>query len=276
MTPEEALKQGEVQTALQLLQDQIRNKPDDVKLRIFLFQLLCVLGQWDRALTQMNLAAEMDDVAIAMKVMYGQVLNSEVFREAVFRGEKDPVVFGKPQEWVALLMQALKLTAQGNHQQAAEVRARAFDAAPTTSGSIDGKTFEWIADADPRLGPVMEVIVEGRYMWAPFENIKSITIEEPEDLRDMVWLPAHFEWVNGGQSYALIPARYPESYRYDDDLVILSRKTEWEEIAPEFYIGHGLKLLATDADEYSVLDARQLVFDNEVSAEEGDTENTDG
>ena len=268
MTPEEALKQGDLQATLSLLQERIRKHPEDVKLRIFLFQLLCVLGQWDRALTQMNLAAEMDDVAIAMKVMYGQVLNSEVFREAVFRGEKEPVVFGKPQEWVALLIQALKLSADGHFAQADEVRSQAFEAAPASSGVIDEQRFEWIADADPRLGPVLEVIVEGRYMWAPFDNIKSITIEPPEDLRDMVWLPTHVEWVNGGQSYVLIPSRYPESYRYDDDLVVLSRKTEWEEKAPGFYIGHGLKLLATNEDEYSLLDARNIVLDNEVVVEE--------
>ena len=54
----EALKQGNTATALQLLQTEVRNRPAEAGLRVFLFQLLCVLGQWDRALNQLNVAAD--------------------------------------------------------------------------------------------------------------------------------------------------------------------------------------------------------------------------
>ena len=36
---------------------------------------------------------------------------------------------------------------------------------------MDGHGFEWIADADSRLGPLLEVILEGKYYWAPFCRI---------------------------------------------------------------------------------------------------------
>jgi len=264
MTAEEMLKQGDLNTALQLLQEQIRHDPSDVRLRIFLFQLLALLGDWDRAMTQLSVAAEMDHSAIAMKVMYSQVLNAEAFRESVFQGEKEPVVFGEPQAWVALLIQALKLSAQGHNQEAAYLRAQAFEAAPATAGEVDGQAFTWVADADPRLGPVLEAVIEGRYMWIPFQNVGSILIEPPEDLRDLVWLPAHFKWLNGGESYGLIPTRYPDSYRFDDSQVVLSRRTEWKEEATDFFVGYGPRLLATNEEEHSILNTRLIRLGNDL------------
>ena len=59
MTPEEHLKSGDLAATLNALQDKVRSNPADAKLRIFLFQLLCVLGDWKRAITQLKLSAEM-------------------------------------------------------------------------------------------------------------------------------------------------------------------------------------------------------------------------
>ena len=52
MRAEEYFRDGNLQGALEDLQTQIRNQPDNSQLRIFLFQLLVVLGQWERALSQ--------------------------------------------------------------------------------------------------------------------------------------------------------------------------------------------------------------------------------
>ncbi len=80
-----------------------------------------------------------------------------------------------------------------------------------SAGDIDGQPFEWIADADSRLGPVLEAVINGRYYWVPFSRLSRIQIEPPEDLRDMVWMPAHLQFENGGESVALIPTRYQGS-----------------------------------------------------------------
>jgi len=47
-------------------------------------------------------------------------------------------------------------------------------------------------------------MIEGRYFWVPMQRIRSVSIEKPVDLRDVVWLPAHFTWTNGGESYGVI------------------------------------------------------------------------
>ena len=67
MTASELLKGGDPVAALKALTEQVRSKPADTKLRVFLAQLLCVLGQWERALNQLTVAAEMDALAVPMK-----------------------------------------------------------------------------------------------------------------------------------------------------------------------------------------------------------------
>ena len=96
---------------------------------------------------------------------------------------------------------------------------------------------------------MLEAVINGRYYWVPFSRLTKIEIEPPEDLRDMVWMPAHLQFENGGESVALIPTRYPGSETAEDGLIALARKTVWEEIAPDTHRGLGQRILATDTDD---------------------------
>lgn len=254
----ELLQANDLAGALDALQDQIRADPSNPKLRIFLFQLLCVSGDWKRAINQLKLSATMDEGAVQMAQAYREAIRCEVFREKVFSGERDPLVFGEPNEWIALLMEALKVLAQGRPGEAAELRNRAFEMAPAASGEINGDAFEWIADADMRLGPVLEAVVNGRYFWMPFEAIHSMRVDEPSDLRDFVWLGASITLKNGGEVTALLPTRYAGTTETGSDADKLSRATEWTDAGEGTFVGTGQRLLATDAGDYPLLDVRNL------------------
>jgi protein involved in temperature-dependent protein secretion len=98
-TATDLLKAGDLAGTLASLQDNIRAKPEDPKLRVFLFQLLCVTGDWKRAIAQLKLCAQLDAAALPMAQTYREAIICEVFREKVFSGEKDPLIFGQPQDW---------------------------------------------------------------------------------------------------------------------------------------------------------------------------------
>jgi type VI secretion system protein ImpE len=195
-------------------------------------------------------------------------LQCEALREAVFNGQTTPMVFGKPQAWVAQLVEALQADARGDHALARHLREQALEAAPTTSGTLNGEPFEWLADADSRLGPVLEVIINGRYGWMPFASVSQIEFDEPVDLRDMVWLPASITLPNGGGTVALVPTRYAPMPEGADSLTRLSRRTDWIEVSPDQYRGVGQRLLTTDQSEVGLLDVRALSFN--VQTDEGD------
>ena len=263
---EQSLKGGDPVAALAQLQEQVRAKPADPKLRIFLFQLLCVLGQWERALNQLKVAAELDPGALAMAQIYGAAVRCEAIRDDVFAGKKSPMIFGQPDQWLALLIESLLLAGRSEPAQSQEFRARAFEEAPATEGDIDTRPFAWIADADSRLGPVLEAVINGRYYWVPFSRLLKVQIEKPEDLRDMVWMPAHLQFENGGESVALIPTRYAGSQSSSDGLIMLARKTVWEEIAPEAHRGLGQRILTTDAEDVPLMDVRTISLNASTEA----------
>lgn len=255
-----SLRNGDPAGALAHLQEQVKLQPANAKLRVFLFQLLCVLGQWERALNQLKVASGLDPAALAMAQMYGEAVRCEAIRADVFAGRKSPMIFGQPEQWLALLIESLLVSGQGEAARAEELRLRAFDEAETSTGDLNGQPFEWIADADSRLGPVLEAVINGRYYWVPFARLAAVTLEEPEDLRDMVWAPAQFQFENGGELLGLIPTRYPGSERSDDGQLVLARKTTWNEVSPDAHHGLGQRIIATDGGEVPLLEVRQLVI----------------
>ena len=267
MQAEQLLRAGDLDGCLAELQKQVRSDPSNAKLRVFLFQVYCVQGEWEKALTQLNVAGELDAGTLLMAQVYRPALVCEALRAEIFAGGRTPLVFGEPPEWIGLLIGANQLVAQRKYVAAKELRDKAFDAAPGTVGNVDGKAFAWIADADTRLGPVLEAIIDGKYYWVPFACIRLIRLEPPSSLRDMVWVQAQFTWSNGGDSVGLIPTRYAGSESETDAAVKMSHITTWLECEGGTFIGRGQRMLATDAGEFMLLDVRRLVIGPEMESD---------
>jgi type VI secretion system protein ImpE len=258
MTSAELVQAGRLEEGLSALQTEIRNKPEDTRLRIFLFQLNCVLGRLDKALTQLQVIASLNAETMLLAQIFRPVIACEMLRREVFAGKRTPLIFGEPMEWMGSLIQANELLARGEFAAAADSRGKAFEAAPASSGKINGEAFEWIADVDSRLGPVLEAFIDGKYYWVPFSRIQKIETEKPSDLRDLVWLAAQFTWTNGGAAPGHIPARYPGTEDSADGPLRLVRTTEWQEKPGETNLGLGQRVLATDANEYPLLGCRSI------------------
>ncbi|WP_169293097.1 type VI secretion system accessory protein TagJ [Advenella sp. EE-W14] len=249
----------------------IRKNPGDADLRAQLFQLLVITGDWDKACDQLTLSAEMNAQAQPLAVAYGGAIRAEQEREAVFRGETIPAVLARPPAWMAMLIEALKTP---DEEQAAGLRAVAMETAPGSIGQldIDGQdntlSFEWICDGDGRIGPVCELIVNGRYGWVPFESIASIRFIAPQGLTDLVWAQVEVDMQDKRQYTGLMPVRYPapagSSYARLDDAANLSHRTEWQYCSEQVYFGIGQKMWMTANSEQAILDVRRVVFNHEA------------
>ncbi|EIC30783.1 MULTISPECIES: type VI secretion system accessory protein TagJ [Methylomicrobium] len=262
MSAESSLQMGDLDESLKQLQDQVRKDSANPKHRVFLFQLLAVLGNWERALAQLNVAGELSAENFPMVQTYRETIRCELLREKVFKAHTMPIMFGEPQQWQALLLESLKLLNAGNYEAALQVRDQAYEQAPTVTGTVNNEPFDWLADTDTRLGPVLELIVNGKYYWVPSTAVRKLAIEVPVDLRDLVWLPAQVTWVNGGGAACFIPTRYPGSETSADSAIRLARKTEWLEPYPGHAFGIGQKVLATNDRDYALFEIRELVFNH--------------
>lgn len=259
----EWLAEESLADTLRSAQDQVKRSPADPRQRIYLFQLLCVFGSWERALTQLQVIGELDASALPMVHTYRAAITAERVRSSVFSGRRQPLILGKPERWIALVLESLRLHSDGEFDQARALREQAFEAADANPGELEAETrfnFDWLADADPRLGPMTEAIVDGKYFWLPFSHVAEVTMNAPTDLRDLVWTPARFVWVNGGESFGLIPTRYPGSESHPDDRIKRSARTEWVASQEDDFTGLGQRMFVTDSAEIAIMDLRSLRF----------------
>ncbi|MGP9825618.1 virulence protein SciE type [Ectopseudomonas khazarica] len=236
----------------------LRQAPGDARLRVHYAQLCMVMGEWERAVGQLQTAAQLTPEAIAMAQAYREAIRCERIRERVLQGELSPSTIGEPAAWLQTLSQSLTSRAQGDSAQAAALQAQAFEQAPETPFLIDDEPVQWLADADSRLGPVLEAFLNGHYYWIAFEDIRTLELDAPTDLRDLVWTPARLTLVNGDQHPVLIPSRYPLSHAQGNDALALSSLTEWQALEEDLWAGLGQRMLVSSAGEHPLLGVRRI------------------
>ena len=256
------LREGRLDEALEALVRQVRADPVSAPARMFLFQLLAASGQWERAKVQLEAATRLDGSLVLEAAAGSALVEAERARAGVFSGERLPTAFGEPAQWLALLLQAARMDGGGEHAAAAALRAQAFEEAPAASGRIDDVPFAWLADADTRFGPCLELVLESGYVWAPFQHIRELAFEAPLTLADTLWAPVVVTWRNGGQAHGYVPVRYPGSESAADPALRLGRASDWARLGEDTWIGYGQRMLATDAGEYPILEVRNIVFDD--------------
>ncbi len=236
MTPKQLLDAGRVREAEAALVAHLRNNPADLAQRTFLFELLCFSGQYDRAEKQLGVLAQGGREAEMGAVLYYSALHAEKTRHETFRKQEFPKTA----------------------------------APPPASGTLNGKPFDSIADADPEIGARLEVYAAGAYLWIPFAHIASLKMEAPRRLRDTLWTPAmvltgpDFKGTDIGE--VLIPAIYPFSWKSDDQSVWLGRSTAWvgDDEGHEFPVGQ--KMFIVDGEEVPLLETRSLEFASHAAA----------
>lgn len=236
MNARELFDAGKVREAEQQLTVYLRDHPTDMGQRTFLFELLCFSGDYDRAEKQLSVLAQGGTQAEMGAVLYYAALHAEKTRHEVFERQQ----FSKD----------VSVASPG--------------------GTLNGRPFQSLRDADPDLGARLEVFAAGAYLWIPFEHLASVEMEPPRKLRDTLWRPAivragpSFEGAELGE--VLIPAVYPFSWRHPNEAVWLGRVTDWaaDDEGKEYPSGQKIWLL--DGEEVPFLEIRSLEFSVEQAA----------
>jgi type VI secretion system protein ImpE len=240
MTSRELYQAGKLNEAIQALGTELRNNPGDVKKRTFLFELLCFAGEYDRAEKHLDVLGQSGPDAATGVLLYRAALFAERSRCDLFAKKEYPSL----------------------PANAGEVK-----------GTWNGKPFESLEDADPRIGPRIEIFAAGQYMWLPLAHVASIEIQDPKRLRDLLWSPA---LVRTGKAFkeqelgeVLSPVLSPFSFRHADDAVKLGRITVWDEQEDGEVLPFGQKMMLVDGEDVPILELRKLEI---ASSEDGGLE----
>lgn len=259
------LSSGDINGARAHLINEVRASPANWEARSFLFQVFALQGDWERAEKQLDTLAKLDPEAQMLAVAYRQCIAAERDREAVLAGESD-LQSRWDMPWLQKLGQALQLLGTDD-AAAAHLRGEAFDEAPTSAGTVDGREFDWIADADQRFGPTLETMIAGKYSLMPIEALETLTIHPPADLRDTIWGQAEFGLRDGARVAGFVCVRYPGSHLSDNTDVVRGVSTDWrEEGGVEVGTGHRL-IVFSDGSEHPLMSLRSLTFSPTPSGE---------
>lgn len=254
------LQAGQTEEALAAAKADVRSKPQDVELRVWLFALHCVLGRWDKAANDLAAITSLDASWTVPGRVYQRSIGAEAVRADVFAGRAKPLIMGEPEEWLAWNVQALALESAAKPSEAWELRRRAFEAAPEYPCKVDDQACQWISDVDRRLGPVLEAFLDGKYYWIPFGQLRRIELTPPEFLVESVWLPAKVVVNGGGELAAQLPTRYPGTETAADGTLCLARRTEWVEL-PEGGKPLGQKRFESESADFGLLSVHCIEFE---------------
>ncbi len=220
------LQEYSIAEGIQMAEQKVRENPAKALCRHSLFQLLCVAGDWSRALHQLQLCARMEANYTQEARLYRELVRCEMFRHTVFQGEQRPGFLLPQPVWVESLLAALAC-----HDDTGEVdkhRNTALEAITDTGGQWNGGAFDWASDSDSRLGPVLELVTGGVYIWLPFSQIRSLESPQPTRLTDLLWKPINITLMNGDTHGAWLFTRYSGSESASDALR-LCRETAWQD-----------------------------------------------
>jgi type VI secretion system protein ImpE len=251
---------GDLSAAIEEITREVKSNPADMPRRVFLFELLCFAGEWERAGRQLDVIGHQGVSTEIGAQVYRNCLRAELDRERLVRDGLQPHFLAEPPTYIDAHLEAFGRLRMGDAAGARALLDRAEEERPALAGSFDGRLFQDFRDYDDFYAPVLEVIVHDKYTWVPYEQVKSVRFEPPSQLRDLVWATANIETV-GQELRALVPVLYAGSGAHGDDLVRLGRVTDWRELGPELYAGAGLRVFAVDGEEVSALEVRNLEFD---------------
>lgn len=230
MNAQELFRAGKLAGAIEAAGGQLRDDPSNVRLRTFLFELLCFAGEYDRAEKQLGVLGQ---------------------------GDQD-------KELGALLYHGCLAAERARLEQFAKGEMAMHATPPPVSGTLNGTPFETLEDSDPRIAGRLELFAAGSYMWIPMEHVASIEMSPPKRLRDLMWAPARvatgpgFKGMEMGE--VLLPALSPASFKHPDDAVRLGRMTVWEQEEGRA-VPYGQKTFLVDGEEFPLLEIRTLTID---------------
>jgi type VI secretion system protein ImpE len=260
MGAKELLDQNHLFAAIAELNQDIKRHPTDLRLRTFLFELLCFAGEYDRAVRQLDVIGHQNEkVGIGVEV-YKNLLHAETVRRRYFAEGLKPRFLSDVPEHVTLCIDAHNQLREGHVTEAKTLYERSQLVRPQVRGRIKGQPFSSFRDSDDRTAGILEVIVRDSYVWVPFERIRKLIIPQPKRLRDLLWAPVSIETEDGAAGEVFVPVLYVGSELETDDKVRLGRITEWLDLGAGLAGGIGQKTFLVDDREVSILELGELEF----------------
>lgn len=257
-TAKELFQQGELAAAITQLISEVKGRPTDTSARIFLFELLCFAGEWDRAERQLDVIATQGAQTELGVMGYRNCLKAERERRQLWAAGAQPHFIADPPEYIDLHLAAINEVRAGNLTQARALLDQAEERRAALPGTADDTEFYDLRDVDDFVAPVLEVAIKDQYAWIPLAQVRRLQIGKPEQLRDLLFTPVRVELVDGTQGQYFLLALYAGTGEAANEQVKLGRATEWQALSDDLARGVGARMWMVGDDDKLVFEVESV------------------
>lgn len=239
----------------------VKKAPADIGARVLLAEMLAFSGNAERADVILDAAADIDPPAAMAVAEFRQLLRAEVARRQLFRDGRVPEFLGEPTPTQRAALAALVALRSGDAAEAARLAAEGEAARPHAAGTMAGRHFVDLRDADDLLAGSFEVLTTtGKYFWIPIERVASVEFHPPKRPRDLLWRRASMSVHSGPDGDVYIPTTYAPPDGLDDPSLMLGRSTDW--VGPETgpVRGVGLRTFLVGDEAATIMELTDITF----------------
>ena len=264
MTPGELFHSGKLTEAVSAAVENVKKHPADVDRRGLLCELLCFVGEFERADKQLETIGQQQPESMLGIGMLRQLIRGEIARQEFFCEGRLPEFLGEVSPHMRLQLEASITLREGHASDAAELLAKAEAQRVQVGGTCDGNRFDDFRDLDDLTAPVFEVLTStGKYYWVPMENVESIEFHTPGRPQDLLWRRAQMVVRGGPDGEVFLPTLYPQTYTNSDDQLRMGRSTEWIGGDASPVRGVGMRMFLIGDEDQSILQLEAIEFDSQ-------------
>lgn len=263
MSRDDLIKAGRLSEAITSLNQEVKERPQDLRLRTKLFELLCITGDWQRAERALAVMADQSIEVAEGVTIYRKLLMAENKRRQFLMGGAPPRLPVGDATLTPYLI-AIKQIAGGKEAAAAALLEEAAEHLTIATGQRNRTFFVGLRDVDDRFAAVLEVLLGDEYLWLPLSSLLRLQVYPPRHLRDLVFAPAVVDWGPGPQP-VFLPVRYPGSEKDARPEVQLARRTTTQEEADALVICLGQRVLLLEDRQVPLLELDSLQMNHTES-----------
>ncbi len=259
----ELFNDGKLGEAIGAATAEVKSHPVDVSKRLILAELLCFIGEFEKADKHLE-TAFMQSPDLNLPTALGrQLIRAATARRKCFDDGAVPDMLAPADPIVEQQLKLWALHRAGDAHQVAESMERVQGYCDRTGGAADELTFIGFRDLDDSTAACLEVLTStGKYYWVPWHRIESLVFEPVTRPRDLLWREAHILVREGPDAVVYVPVSYPATTVDDGDAAILGRETQWRESETGVTTGIGQRIFLIDDQEKAILDLEQIQFNN--------------
>jgi type VI secretion system protein ImpE len=225
MTPIELFHEARLSEAIAGQRQIVERRPDDIAQRLLLCDLLAFAGDHSELRRQLEYLTKGPAEIREYVAEWHEILTADGARHA----GNAPDFLIDPPEHVLRRLRALGELNAGHGDRALDLLDDADEKAPWIEGHVDGRPFEGWRDTDDVLGPVLELLGGGLWIWLAMDQVRKLRLEQTNELRDHIYRPATLWLCDGNVHELFIPVLYAGTAEHPEEGIRTGAGIDWIE-----------------------------------------------